>query len=391
MKNQERPYKVCIVTTTRADWGLLQPLAGELKRNPHIDLAIVASNMHLMEEFGMTVTEISDAGFDIAGKVDMRVDGDDEISRAKAMARCLGGMAEEFGRLSPDALIILGDRYEMLAVASAAAVMHIPVVHIAGGEISEGANDDSFRHAITKLSHLHLTATEPYRRRVIQMGEEPDRVFNTGAIGVWNATHIEPCSLSELESFLGMQLAGESVAVVTYHPATNDTSLAPGVAMDEFLAALDDFPELKYVITYPNNDAGGTGLIGQIRAFADSRQGRVCAVPSLGMRRYHSLLRHARMVIGNSSSGIVEVPSYGIPTVDVGIRQRGRIAADSVIHCGADRTSVSRAIGRALVMDCRGVVNPYGRPDTLAAMTDAVTGFLESLPVSPKHFHDLNI
>lgn len=389
MMDTNATRKVCVVTSTRADWGLLQPLALALRACPGIDLRIIATNMHLLPEYGMTLAEIENAGFEIAERVPMPASGDNEQDRATAMAQCLQGMSVAFARQIPDAVILLGDRYEMLAVAAAAALMHIPIIHIAGGEISEGANDDSFRHAITKLSRLHLTATEPYRRRVIQLGENPDTVVNTGAVGVWNALNINPCALSEIEDFVGMQLQGRKVAVITYHPATNDSSLSPRMATRELFKALDAFPELALVITYPNNDAGGRAIIEEIQSYAAANPGRVVALPSLGMRRYHSLLRHAALVVGNSSSGIVEVPSYHIPTVDIGIRQRGRIAADSVIHCGTSASEISAAIARALSMDCSQVQNPYYHPDTLGLMLAAVTDFLKKLPLEPKTFHDL--
>lgn len=389
VKENNEKLRICVATSTRADWGLLEPLARCLRSATGVELLIVATNMHLMPQFGMTVDEITEAGFEVAARVPMEAEGDTEASRVRAMACCMAGMADALERLHPDVLIVLGDRYEMLAVASAAAVMHIPIVHIAGGEISEGANDDSFRHAITKLSTLHLTATEPYRRRVIQMGEEPDRVVNTGAIGVWNALNITPLPVADLEAFLNFKIEGERVAIVTYHPATNETELTPAEATRQLLAALDAFPELKCVITYPNNDAGGASIIRLIEEYAAAHPDRVRAVPSLGMRRYHSLLRHAALVVGNSSSGIVEVPSYGIPTVDVGIRQRGRLAAPSVIHCGVRTPQITEAIAEALASDFNGVENPYYKPDTLRLMADAVLEFAAGLPARPKHFYDL--
>lgn len=388
----EKIKKVCVVTTTRADWGLLMPLARALQTDDDIQLSIVASNMHLLPEFGMTVDEITSAGFCVDERVDMHVEGSSEHSRAKAMARCLDGFADAFSRLDPDAVVLLGDRYEMLAVASAAAVMHIPIVHIAGGEISEGAVDDSIRHAITKLATFHLTATEPYRRRVIQMGEEPDRVVNTGAIGVWNAMNVECIPMAELESDLGFDLSSGPVAVVTYHPATND-GVSPSVRVKALLDAMDSFPNLRYVITYPNNDAHSEEIIECLREYAGTHADRVLLIRSLGMRRYLSMLALARLVIGNSSSGIVEVPSAGIPTVDIGMRQRGRIAAESVIHCGDSALEIRSAIEEALSPQTQILAsrreNPYFRPDTLQLMHRAVRDFLWSLPLPPKKFHDL--
>lgn len=383
--------RLCFVTTTRADWGLLQPLASAMKADPEVEVLIVAGNMHLMEAYGMTVREIEADGFDIAARVPMEADGDDEASKAKAMALCLAGMADAFQRLRPDAAVLLGDRYEMLAVASAASVMHIPIIHIAGGEISEGAIDDSFRHAITKLSTLHLTATEPYRRRVINMGEQPDMVVNTGAIGVWNAMNLEAMTREELEADLAFDLH-RPFALVTYHPATNDSAVHPADRVEEMLRALD-LADLAAVITYPNNDARGEAIITTLMCYAGSRPHRACLVKSLGMRRYQSLLRLASVVVGNSSSGIVEAPSAGVPTVDIGMRQRGRMAAPSVIHCADDTSSIYAAIQRALSPRMQAIAarreNPYCAPDTLSRMVGAVRHFLDSLPCGPKKFHDI--
>lgn len=380
------------MTSTRADWGLLMPLAKALNLADGIGVRIVAANMHLMRQYGMTVDEITEAGFEVAARVPMHVEGDTSADRVRAMGKCMDEIAGAFGSIHPDAVIILGDRYEMLAVASAAAVMGIPIIHIAGGEISEGAIDDEIRHAITKLSTLHLTATEPYRRRVIQLGEAPDRVINTGAIGVWNAFNTALLDAEELGRQLNLDLSQPTV-VVTFHPATADTSASPAAQMTHLLEALSSFPDMNIVITYPNNDAGGESLIPLIEEFAAANSDCVRAVRSLGMIRYQSLLRLAKVVVGNSSSGIVEAPSAGIPTVDIGIRQRGRIAAPSVIHCGTESVDIREAIEKALSPEMQSLAarkeNPYYKPDTLQIMTSAVLDFVASLPVGPKKFYDL--
>lgn len=385
--------RVCFVSTTRADWGLLMPLAVELRRRGELEVTVIASNMHLLEEYGNTISEIREAGFETL-TVDMATEGDDEASRARAMGRCMGGMAELFARLRPDAAVMLGDRYEMLAAAAAAAVMHIPVIHIAGGEISEGAVDDSLRHAITKLSALHLTATADYRRRVIQMGEAPDTVIDTGAIGVWNGANAEAMTRAELEAELSFSLE-PPLALVTYHPATNDAGASPGERTDALLEALDRCEGLRAVITYPNNDAGSAQIIARIEDYARRRPEKAVVVKSLGMRRYHAMLGLASVVVGNSSSGIVEVPSAGIPTVDTGIRQRGRAAGPSVIHCGESADEIASAIELALSEPMRRVAarreNPYYKPDTLRLMADAVGRFVGSLPLPPKKFFNIDI
>lgn len=385
--------KICFATGTRADWGLLSPLARALADSGEVDVQVLATNMHLLQRYGYTVDEITADGFTVDARVEMPdSDSDSAADRARAMGICLTGTADALQRLAPDALVILGDRYEMLAVASAAALMCVPVIHIAGGEITLGAVDDSLRHAITKLSALHLTATDEYRRRVIQLGEAPDTVVNIGALGVWNAFNQPlPTEAQVLES-LGIE-GSPDISVVTFHPATLDPE-DPEKRFAAVLEALDRFPALHHIITYPNNDPRGQRLIAMIEAYAASRPGRVTAIKSLGMKRYLTASRMARVVIGNSSSGLVEVPSAGTPTVDIGIRQKGRIAGPTVIHCGDSADEIAAAIDRALSPEMQtlaaGRPNPYAQPDTLSRAVDAVMHFLEN-PVHTKTFHDLPV
>ncbi len=383
--------RICIATSTRADWGLLRPLAEALRESPEVSLCLLATNMHLLTRYGHTIDEITDAGFSVDARVAMDPGSDDAAGRVKAMAQCLAGTADALTTLHPDAIIILGDRYEMLAVAEAAAMMGIPIIHIAGGEISEGAIDDSLRHAITKLSTLHLTATEPYRRRVIAMGEEPERVVNTGAIGVWNIMQRPLMSRAELETDLGIP-AGKPFFVVTYHPATLDGS-DPADNCRAMLAALDRFPDHHIVLTYPNNDARSSGIIDAIESYASTHPGRVTLRRSLGMLRYLSAIRYADAVIGNSSSGLVEVPSAGTPTVNIGIRQQGRIAGPSVIHCAEGTEAIATAISHAISPEMQQLAatrpNPYAKDDTLKLMLGAIMDFVGKLPAAPKHFYDI--
>lgn len=392
MMVKDRHKRLCTVTSTRADWGLLSPVCRALRDSGDIEVSIIATNMHLIERYGNTYHEIEADGFDIAYKVPTEVEEDTDYARALVMAKTMEGMAAAFAALKPDAVLLLGDRYEMLAVASAASVMHIPIIHIAGGEVTVGALDDSFRHAITKLSSLHLTATEPYRRRVIQMGEMPESVINTGAIGVWNAFNTPLMSAEDLSASIDFDVASHPLALATYHPATND-DIAPESRFADFLAALDAFPQMRTVITAPNNDAGGEILLTMLEEYARRRPERIKLVKSLGMVRYQSMLRIADIVIGNSSSGIVEVPSAGIPTVNIGIRQQGRIAAPSVIHCGDSTPDIVAAIERGLTEEMKALAakreNPYFKENTCAIMVKAIEDFMNSLPMSPKQFHDL--
>lgn len=382
--------KVCIITGTRAEWGLLSPLAHSLRKRPDVELQIIATNMHLIDRYGHTVDNIRAEGLTVNAEVPMQAASDSEADTARAMGSCMTGMADALERLAPDLAVILGDRYEMLAVSSVATVMRIPIVHLHGGEISEGAIDDSIRHAITKLSSLHLTSAEPHRKRVIQMGEDPALVHNIGAIGVTNALSIEPMPKEQLEQELGISI-GRRTLLVTYHPVT--TSQAdPATLFGRLLKALDRFPSSTVIFTYPNNDARGATIIPLIREYVASHPHRAVAVASLGMKRYMSALHYVGAAVGNSSSGIIEVPSMGIPSVDIGTRQQGRLAADSVIHCPDDTDAIADAIASALsprsMRGAHATSNPYFQPDTVARAT-ALIAETPLTQLRHKHFHDL--
>ena len=299
--------KVCIATGTRAEWGLLSGVARELAANPGIDLQIIATNMHLDPRYGMTVNEITADGFTVDERVPIPPLGDSEADRARAMAMCALGFADAFERLSPDLIVILGDRFEMLAVASVATIMRIPIVHIAGGEITRGAIDDAIRHAITKMASLHLTSTADYKARVIAMGEEPKRVINTGAIGVYNAMNEKLMSQKELEESLGFEL-GENTLLVTMHPVTMDPTDS-AVYMQALLDSLNSFKDYNILFTYPNNDARGEVIINMINEYAEKNPGRVHVVPSLGKVRYLSALKCVRAVVGKVS-GLSDISIY---------------------------------------------------------------------------------
>ena len=368
---------IAITTGTRADWGLLSGIAVALRDRPDCRVTVLATNMHLQQRYGMTINEIKADGFDDVVSVAMPDTGDTPAGTVDAMGACMSGMARAFGGLQPDVVVILGDRFEMLATATAAMMMRIPIVHIAGGEISEGAIDDSIRHAITKMASLHLTSTEPYRRRVIAMGEEPGRVINTGSIGVWNLLNEPLMPRDRLEESIGFSLPYGSL-LVTYHPATLD-SCDTESRCRALLEALDRFPDSHVIID-------------MIESYALSNPDRVRVIPSLGKLRYLSALRCVSAVVGNSSSGIIEVPSMGIPTVDIGIRQRGRLCSDSVIHCGDSADDIAVAIAEALSDEgqarARAAQNPYVRPDTLALSVKAVAETPVEL-MRTKKFYDL--
>lgn len=366
-----KQMKIAIATSTRADWGLLSPIAKALSERDGVEIKIIATNMHYAEEYGYTWQEIENDGFTIAASV-KTAGGPAEI-----MSQTIIGFSESLQKLSPDCIIILGDRFEMLAAASAATLERIPIVHIAGGAISEGAFDDSFRHAITKLSTLHLVETEEYRQRVIQLGESPDRVINTGAIGVYNLKSLTLMSKEELEKSIDFSLAEKSF-LVTLHPATLDR-LSPLQQLENLIDALNRFPDYKILFTHPNNDTDNEILISRINEFRDSQPNRVCVVPSLGRIRYLSALKYVTAVVGNSSSGLTEVPSAGIPTLDIGIRQQGRTAGESVYHCDSSVEAIANGLAvissEYFLSKAKKSSNPYEQPDTIQKMVDAITSF----------------
>ncbi|MDE7427272.1 MAG: UDP-N-acetylglucosamine 2-epimerase (hydrolyzing) [Muribaculaceae bacterium] len=380
---------ICIITGTRADWGLLRPLARELAGRENVTVQIVATNMHLMRKYGMTVNEIAAHGFEVNARVPLPEAADTPAGRALVMAECARGVTEALEKLLPDTVVILGDRFEMLGAAAAVAIMQIPLVHIAGGEITEGAVDDSIRHAITKLASLHFTETEEYRRRVISMGENPERVVNTGSPGVWNLHNVKLLTRDELERFLNLSLDRPTM-LVTFHPVTRG-AVSSAQECGNMLEAMDRFPEMQYVITFPNNDAGSSEIIELIKTYAQENEDRVRLIPSLGMQRYLSLLPHVRAVVGNSSSGLIEVPSAGVPTVNIGVRQKGRVAGPSVITCAETADNIAQAMRTAVSDEFSALaarkINPYFQPDTPAVMADNILKFTPA-ELADKKFYE---
>lgn len=380
--------RICVFTGSRAEYGLLFWLMKDIQASPRLELQVIVSGMHLSPEFGETWKQVEQDGFPIDAKVEMLLSSDTPVGVVKSMGVGTIGFADALARLRPDMLVVLGDRFEALSVVQAALVMRIPVAHLHGGEISQGAYDDAIRHAITKMASLHFTAAEPYRRRVVQMGEAPEAVFNVGALGLDHVKRSSRMSLAEVSSSLGFELR-KPYLLVTYHPVTAGEE-DPAATYAALLAALEDFPDHQVVLTYPNADNGGRTIIPLLEDHARTRSGRVKAVPSLGFRRYLSVLSQAAAVVGNSSSGIIEAPAFHIPTVDIGVRQRGRLAADSVLHCAPHREAISGAIAAALspqfAAKCRTAANPYGSGEAAAH----IVRVLESHPWEfSTRFHDL--
>lgn len=337
--------KIAVVTATRAEFGLLKPLIQKLRKVNQWEISVLVTGMHLSEEFGNTLREIEDEGIPIACKIPCLSGGDYAVDITRNMAMALQGFGEYFDNNFFDLVIILGDRYEMLSVAICAMNARIPIAHIHGGETTEGAIDEAIRHSITKMSYLHFTSTEAYRKRVIQLGESPDRVFNVGALGIENILNLELMTKAELEKDLSFSL-GEVYGVVTFHPVTLDNQSVKK-QFAELQKALDSFPDMSFVITKANADAGGRKINQMIDEYAKKRE-NILAVSSLGVMRYLSAVKYSAVVIGNSSSGLIEVPALKVPTVNVGDRQRGRLMADSVICCPVEGDEIVASIKKAM-------------------------------------------
>ncbi len=318
----------------------------EIRDDAALQLQLLVTGMHLSTEFGLTYRQIEADGFAIDARVEMMLAGDSATSIVKSLAVGLLGCGDALDRLKPDVVVVFGDRYEIFAAAQAAMMARIPIAHISGGEITEGGIDDAIRHSLTKLAYFHFVSAEPYRQRVIQMGEAPDRVWNCGDPGVENMHRLVPLSRAELSAALECDLSGPFF-LVTYHPETL-TGVSNADTVSELFAALDCFPTHRVVITKSNADEGGRLINQQIDRYAAAQPGRVFASVSLGQLNYSSAMRHCAAVVGNSSSGIVEAPALRRPTVNIGDRQTGRLMAASVLCCGHDREAIGAALRQAL-------------------------------------------
>lgn len=371
--------KICVVTGSRAEYGLLSGIMRSIKEDPELELQIIATNMHLSPEFGLTYREIERDGFIINKKVYMLLSSDTANATAKSVGLGFMGFADAYEDLKPDMVMVLGDRYEIISAVSTALFFKIPVAHLHGGEITEGAYDDCIRHSITKMSHLHFTSTEQYRRRVIQLGEQPNRVFNVGATGIENIKKIPLMSKEELEVSIGFKLGDKSIEV-TYHPVTLENSTAEE-QIQNLLDCLDEIPEYKVIFTLPNSDTDGRIIIKKINDYVSAHPDRAIAFPSLGLRRYLSVLKYVDAVVGNSSSGIIEVPSFGIPTLNLGDRQKGRIASQSVYNYGTSKDEIRKGLHAVLSLQAKVKAktckNPYEGIDT----TNDILKVIKSYPL----------
>lgn len=383
--------KICFFTGTRAEYGIMSRLMRLVKESEDCDIQIIATNMHLSPEFGLTYKEIEADGFIINKKVEMLLSSDTANGTVKSMGLATIGFADALEDLKPDLAVILGDRYEMLAAAQACLIYKVPIAHLYGGEITEGAYDNSIRHAITKLSSLHFTSTEEYRKRVIQMGEEPDRVFYVGSLGVDNIKHESTMSRDELERSLNFHL-GDKFLLITFHPVTMENATAASQCDDllKVLSTVND--EYQLLFTLPNSDTDGRIIASKVKEYASAHVNKSLVVDSLGKKRYYSALKYATAVVGNSSSGLVEAPSFGIPTLNIGNRQKGRTRGESVIDVEASYQEMYLGLQKALSENFKAIAsagkNPYEKENTLQAIFNVI----ENHPlhnIGEKHFYDL--
>ena len=381
--------RVCVVTGSRAEYGMLYWMLRDLQDATDFELQLVVTGAHLAPEFGSTADVIVKDGFAVARRVEMLVSSDTPGGTVKSMALGMLGMADAFEQLCPDIVVVLGDRYEILSAVQASLILGIPVAHVAGGDTTEGAIDESIRHAITKMSHVHFVTNELSARRVRQMGEDPERVHVVGSPGLDYLKRSTLLSRSELETSLGASL-GRRNLLVTFHPVTLEP--AAGIEqLNELLAALDQQSEDSvFWLTRPNADSGGHALAAVLDAWAAERPSQAHCYASLGQTRYLSLMALVDAVVGNSSSGLYEAPSVRTPTVDIGDRQRGRLAATSVIRCAPNCAAIVAAIKQATSLDCSDVVNPYGDGESSARIVELLRSLTSVAHFEQKRFHLLD-
>jgi GDP/UDP-N,N'-diacetylbacillosamine 2-epimerase (hydrolysing) len=381
--------KICVVTGSRADYGLLHPVILGISLDLELELQLVVTGMHLSEEFGLTVAEIEADGFEINYKVPTLANSDSPEGIAKSIANGIEGCASAFAKLNPDLVVVLGDRFEIFAAASAALVSRLPIAHLHGGEVTAGAFDEAFRHSITKMSQLHFVAHEDYRNRVIQLGENPIHVFKVGALGVSNYKPEELLSKIQLEEEFGIVFKEKSL-LITFHPVTleKDTAVEQ---MNELLEALETLDDTTLIFTMPNADTGGQAQMKLIEDFVEKHSNSI-VFKSLGRVKYLSCLQLVNGVLGNSSSGIIEAPSFKVGTINIGERQLGRVQAESVINCDPKSSSIKIAIGNlyeeSFQSRLSAVVNPFGDGNSSQKIV-SILKQVELDNILKKSFHDL--
>lgn len=381
--------KICVITGTRAEYGLLRWVMQGIKDDPELTLQIIATGMHLSPEFGLTYKAIEQDGFQIDRKVEMLTSSDTPVGIAKSMGLGMIGFADALDELQPDLIVVLGDRFEIFAAVSAALVARIPVAHLHGGESTEGAFDEALRHSITKISHLHFVAAEEYRQRVIQLGEQPDHVFLVGSLGIDNIKRLKLLDRATLEASLDFKLGAKNL-LITFHPVTLEV-LTASDQIAELLAVLSTLNDTKLIFTLPNADTDGRTLIKRVEQFV-AQHPNARAYTSLGQLRYLSCIAHVDGVVGNSSSGLIEVPYFKKGTINIGDRQRGRLQAASVINCDPSRESIYAALEKLYSSDfqasLRQVINPYGKGGASEKVVECIKHYAID-GITKKAFYDL--
>lgn len=393
MMSETKKCQICVITGTRAEYGLLRELLFKLRKDRRIDLGFVVTGSHLSDTFGKTEDEIIGDGFKDYIKVPIPMDDDSKEGMAYSAGVALQKFAELFKNYKPDLLIVLGDRFEIFAAVSAAHLIGISVAHISGGDVTEGAVDDAIRHCLTKMSYLHFPGCEQSAKRIIQMGEQPDRVFNVGELGVENCLNMKILSRKELSKSIGFDKVLDNYCVVTFHPVTMEADTAESQVY-ELIGAMDAQQSMSYIITMANADAGGRA-INDIWIKEGKKRSNWLIATSLGVLRYLSAVKYARLVIGNSSSGLIEAPSMGTPTINIGDRQKGRVMAESVICCEPDKSCIADAMKKALTYDfqekAKHIKSPFGNGTTSKLIVDIIIDYLKNKSqTNEKRFYDIN-
>lgn len=379
--------KICVVTGTRADYGLLQWVMHEISNDSELELQIIATGMHLSPEFGLTYKVIEEDGFHINEKVEMLLSSDTAVGITKSIGLATIGFADALNRLKPDLMLVLGDRFEILAAAQAALIAKCPIAHIAGGDTTEGAFDEAIRHSITKMSHIHFVTNEAAAKRVCQMGENPDFVFNVGSPGIDQIKRMRLLNRAELEATLEFEFKEKNL-LITFHPETLER-ISSVDQFNELLLALDKLgSSVGLIFTKPNADTDGRALIKMVDDFVKEHSNSK-AYTSLGQLRYLSTIAEVDAVVGNSSSGLYEVPSFKKPTVNIGERQKGRLMATSVINCPAENQAIENAIGQAFSLDCSATVNPYGDGNSSVEIYKKIKELKTYKNLVRKHFFEV--
>lgn len=384
--------RICVFTGTRAEYGLLYPLLKKIKSSKDFKLQLIVSGMHLSSEFGLTYKQIEADGFKIDEKLEILLSSDTDEGVCKTMGVALISLTDSFRRLKPDLFIVLGDRYETFAAALTAYTMKVPIAHIHGGETTEGAFDEAYRHSITKMSYFHFTSTEVYKKRVIQLGEAPERVFNVGAIGLDNINELQLLTKVELEKEIGFNLKEKKNVIVTFHPTSLESETSQEHTL-QLLKALDQIDDISILFTKSNSDSQGRRINELLADFVQMKPEKSKLVDSLGQLRYLSCLKHFDCVIGNSSSGLIEAPYFKTPTVNIGDRQKGRVNPESVIDCEPNSSGIKKAIEKAFSGDFRSSLKnmklPYGNGHTSDKIIDILQREIKRGINLKKQFYDI--